>query len=120
MQQLLWIETLVKLAPGLALLLAPGWTARALGLPRDPTGFWPRLLGGTLVGLAAGFVLEGWIGNVHGIGLAGALAVNLAAAGTIAGLLILGKAAPSRRGRILLWLAVALLVLLALLELPYA
>lgn len=117
MQQLLWIETLLKLAAGLPLLIAPGWTARALGLPRDATGFWPRMLGGMLVGLAVALVLEGWIGNVHGLGLAGALAIDLAAAATLATLLVLGKAAPTRRGRILLWLLAGLLVLLALLEL---
>lgn len=120
MQQLLWIETVLKLATGIALLALPGPLARAFGLPRDSTGFWPRLLGAVLVGLAAAFVLEGWIGNVHGLGLAGALAINLATVMALAGLLILGKAAPTRRGRILLWCVVAVLALLALFELPHA
>lgn len=119
MQQLLWIETLLKLSAGLVLVAAPGWTARALGLPRDPTGFWPRVLGGVLLGLAGGFVLEGWIGHVHGLGLAAALVLNFVIAGTLGTLLVLGKAAPTRRGRVLLWLVVALLVLLALLELAH-
>ena len=120
MQQLLWIETVLKLAAGALLLAAPGTVSRALGLPRDPSGFWPRILGAVLLGLATATVLEGWIGRAHGLGLAGTLAINLASAGGIASLLILGKAAPTRRGRLLLWLVVAVLVLLALLELPYA
>lgn len=120
MQQLLWIETLVTLISGLALIAVPGVVARALGLPRDASGFWPRLVGATLVGLALAFALEGWIGNVHGLGLAGAMAINFAVAIVIASLLILGKAAATRRGRIVLWMAASLLVLLALLELPHA
>ena len=38
MQQLLWIETLLKLVPGLLLALAPLTTLRILGLPRPDTG----------------------------------------------------------------------------------
>jgi hypothetical protein len=43
-QQLLWLETLLKFVPGLLLALAPLTTLRVLGLPRPETGFWPRLL----------------------------------------------------------------------------
>ncbi len=120
MQQLLFIETVLKLVVGTLLLAVPGTVSRTLGLPRDPSGFWPRLLGATLLGLAAAAVLEGWIGRAHGLGVAGLLAIDLAVASGLASLLILGKAAQTRRGRILLWLAVAVLVLLALLELPHA
>ena len=52
MQQLLWLETLLKLIPGLLLALAPLTTLRILGLPRPDTGFWPRLCGALLVGIA--------------------------------------------------------------------
>lgn len=120
MLQLLSIETILKLAGGLALLLIPGTLAKAFGLPRDPSGFWPRLLGATLIGLAAATFIEGWVRNTHGLGLAGALSINLAMAGGIMALLLLGKAAPTRRGRVLLWLIFSVLVLLALFELPHA
>ena len=49
-EQLLWVEMLLKLAAGLVLLIAPTTTAAVLGLPRPGSGFWPRLLGATLVG----------------------------------------------------------------------
>jgi hypothetical protein len=115
--QLLWIETLLKLACGGLLLFLPNATARILGLTRAETPFWPQLLGGVLIGLAAATFLEGFVRNAHGLGLAGAIAINFTIAATLATLLAVGKAAPARRGRALLWLAVILLVLLAFSEL---
>lgn len=115
--KLLLIETVLKLTCGGVLLLFPGLTARVLGLSRPGEPFWPQLMGGTLVALAAATFLEGYVRNAHGLGLAGALTINFAVAATIATLLVLGRGAPTRRGRALLWAAVAVLTLLGFSEL---
>ena len=111
-QQLLWIETLLKLAGGLSLAILPLSTARLLGLPVGTSGFWPRLLGAVLLGLAGAAFVEGSASGSKGLGLGGAVLVNLACAGMLVALLVLGRATGTSRGRAMLWaLAVSLLVL---------
>ena len=88
MQQLLWLETLLKLVPGILLALAPLTTLRLLGLPRPDTGFWPRLCGAMLVGLAGALFLEG-TSRGHGLGLAGTIVINLCGGAVLATLLVL-------------------------------
>ncbi len=120
MQQLLWIETLLKLAGGLSLLLAPVTVIRIFGLPASNAALWPRLLGAVLVGLSAATYIEGaWPGS-RGLGLAGCIVINLAAAASIATVAGLGGGAETRRGRAALWLLVAVLTLLVLFEIAEA
>jgi hypothetical protein len=120
LQQLLWIETLLKLAGGLALCLAPLTVIKLLGLPPASSGFWPRLLGAVLLGLSASTFVEGAWPSSQGLGLAGCILVNLAGAAMIAALALLGAAAATRRGAATLWGLVVLLVLLSLVEIGHA
>ncbi|MBI1650691.1 ABC transporter permease [Hyphomicrobium sulfonivorans] len=115
MQQLLWIETLLKFIPGLLLVIAPLTTLRVLGLPRPDAGFWPRLCGALLLGLAGATFIEG-TSKGHGLGLAGVIVVNLTGAAVLASLLILEAGPKSRRGTIAVWLTVCALVLLSITE----
>ena len=120
MQQLLWLETLLKLAGGGILLLAPRAVIRALGLPPATSGFWPRIVGTLLIGIGAAAYIEGaWPGS-RGLGLAGLVAINLAGAAVIAAAALLGRGAPTRRGSFALWVLVALLLALSLLEIAQA
>jgi hypothetical protein len=119
-QQLLWLEALLKIAGGAALLIVPKTTIRLLGLPRAETGFWPRLLGAILLGLAGAFYLEDRFPGSKGLALGGAVIVNLAAATAILFMLALGGGAPKPRGRLALWLLVTVLIGLSLLEIAHA
>jgi len=120
MQELLWFETLTKLGLGAALLVLPGAFAKILGLPLAMGGFWPRLLGGTLVGLGAAAFIEGaWTGS-RGIGIAGLILVNLALAATMALAVLAGDGPPTRRGRLVIWIGVILLFGLSLFEIAFA
>lgn len=114
MQQLLWLETLLKAAGGAVLLLAPLVACRILGLPKPQTGLWPRLLGAVLIGVAAASYAEG--AGWHGLGLAGSVLINLIAAGVLFALLVIGSPAPTSRGRLALAILAGLLTLLALVE----
>jgi len=118
--QLLWIETLLKLSGGLVLLLLPLTSARVLGLPVSTSGFWPRMLGALLVGLAGATFIEGSTSASKGLGLAGMMIINLVGAGTLIALLVLGRAAATGRGRALLWVLAVLLVVLSLFEIAVA
>jgi hypothetical protein len=118
-QQLLYAEVLLKGSIGIVLLLTPLSALRALGLHRPDTGFWPRLLGAALLGLAIASFLQGYLPKGGGLGLAGSVAVNFTAAIVLLVHLILGVAAPSARGRWSLWAAFAILAGLALLEVAW-
>jgi len=118
--QLLWIEVLLKLAAGLMLLMAPTAVAAVLGLPRPGSGFWPRLLGAVLVGIGAASALQGFLAPGRGLHLAGSVVVNLATAAYLLGALMLGPHAPTRRGQFLMAMLLAFLVLLSLVEIAVA
>lgn len=120
MQQLLWLETLLKLTGGLLLLLAPLTTIRTLGLPAAASGFWPRIVGALLVAIAASAYIEGaWTGS-RGIGLGGLVVINLTGAFVIALAALIGRGVPTRRGVFVLWVLVVLLLSLALVEIAQA
>lgn len=119
-QQLLLIEALVKLAAGVMLVLAPLATASVLGLPRPPSGFWPRLLGALLIGLAAALFIEMRLPGSKGLGLAGAIAVDIVLAFTLVAQMLAKAGAETRRGKLVMWLVTAALVVLALVEIAYA
>jgi len=111
----------MKLAGGVALLAAPRIVIKLLGLPvSDPSAFWPRLLGGVLVGIAGALYIEGALSGSKGLGLAGAIIVNLAAAAVVAGELVLRRGAPTVRGRYALWALAALLFAVSLAEIAVA
>lgn len=118
-EQLLWIEIVSKGAIGLVLLLFPKLSAKALGLPLVAQSFWPRMLAGALLGIAAAIVLGAWLGRPGGLGLAGAVAVNFAAAVVLAIELTLGRDGMARRGRVLAWIAALALAGLGLVELAW-
>ncbi|WP_295558843.1 ABC transporter permease [uncultured Hyphomicrobium sp.] len=120
MDQLLWLETLLKLVSGFALAVAPLTTLRILGLPSSASGFWPRLLGAVLIGIGGATFIEGaWEGS-RGLGLAGLIIINLTAAAAVALSASFGGGAMTRRGTFALWSLVVLLFVLALVEIAHA
>jgi hypothetical protein len=90
--ELIWLEMLLKGIAGGMLLTAPTMTAAIAGWPRPGAAFWPRLLGALLIGIVAAFLL--------------ATAILQPAA--------------TRRGRLLTWLLTAGLFLLSLIEIALA
>ncbi len=116
MQQLLYLETILKLSGGAVLLLVPLTACRLFGLPKPPSGLWPRLLGSVLVGLAGATYLEGAT-DVRGLGMAGLAIINFVAVVAILTLLALGAAGTTRRAKSTLALLALVLLVLGLLEL---
>lgn len=116
---MLYVDLLFKAGFGLALLLFPLLFCKVFGLPRPNTGFWPRILGASFLGQAGALFLEGAVPNTHGLGLGGALTINLSIAAILASMIILGAVGEKRRAQALLWLLVVVLVTLSLFELAY-
>jgi hypothetical protein len=119
-EQILWFEIALKGIAGAVLVLTPSAVLALLGLERPETGFWPRLVGAIALAIAVGI----WIGlqfpTAKGpIGPGGLIPLNLLAAAALIGPLILGKAAPRRRGKLVLAAFAVLFLALAFLEIAH-
>lgn len=119
MQQLLYVELLLKLSAGLILVLFPLTSSYVLGLPKPPKGLWHRLLGSVLIGLAAAIYIEGRLVGSSGLGLAGLVVINLSAVAVMFASLVLGLAATSGRGRAMVALTATGLLVLSLIEIAH-
>lgn len=109
---ILLIDALVSLVLGVVLVAFPKSLVELLGLPPTETTFYPRLLGAVVIGIAIALLFE-WKRRPNGrvgLGVVGAIAVDLCAALFLAGWLLVGGLDLPVRGRVLLWLIVALLV----------
>ena len=114
-QQLYWLETLLKFAGGVVLLSFPVSVARLLGLPHGNVGFWARLLGILLIGMAAAIYIEASQTSSRGLGFAGLVAINISAILAMMSLLIM-KQVRTVRGAMTLWLLIIVLLLLTMFE----
>jgi hypothetical protein len=119
-QQILWVEVVLKAASGLALIILPLTAIRVFGMQKPETGFWPRLLGAVVLGIAAAvFVTLQFPDARGGLGPAGLIPINLAGAAAMIAPLIMGTAAPTRRGRFFIVVNAVALTSLAFLEIAH-
>ena len=97
---------------GLVLAFFPAPVARVLGLPGIEHAFYPSLFGAVLVGIGVALLLERFRRAEHliGLGLSGALIINLCFGFALAAWLTVADLALPFRGYVLLWILVAVLV----------
>ena len=115
----LLIDGIVNLILGILLLAFPLGVAQWLGLPLPASNFYPTILGGVIFGIGIALLVEafGQTRGFRGLGLGGAIVINLCGAGVLAIWLVFGPLELPLRGLIILW-AVAIVVLgLGILEL---
>ena len=108
---LLIIDCFVNLLLGLLLLLFPLGVIDLLGLPVTNTNFYPSILGAVIfgIGLALLFELAGYAKQFRGLGLGGAILINLVGSSALIFWLLFGSLSIPLKGHIILW-AVGLLV----------
>ncbi len=116
LDQVLWLDALLKLFAGALLILSPKLVAAAFGLPRADNGFYARLLAAVLIGLALAIIVEGAAGRPAGLGPGGAVAVNVCGGLMLATLTVFGRSDMTFRGRTLVWLLLIALALLSIAE----
>lgn len=108
---LLTIDGIVNLTLGILLILFPPPLVAFLGIPTAPR-FYPTILGAVLLGIGIALFLErgfkGWRGS--GLGLDGAVVINLCGGLVLGGWLVLGDLALPLRGTLFLWILVIFLV----------
>ena len=105
---LLLVDAIINLGLGVLLVLFPRALVAALGIPSAKSAFYPSILGAVLFGIGLALLVERSRGG--GLGLGGAVAINLSG-GVVLGLwLLFGGLEIPLRGQLLLWGLAALLV----------
>lgn len=110
---LLIVDCIVNLLLGILLLLFPFGIIDLLGLPETNTNFYPCILGAVIfgIGLALFSELVGYSRSFRGLGLGGAILINLVGSIVLIIWLLFGSMSIPLRGQIILW-TVGLVVLL--------
>ena len=110
---LLVIDAIINLVLGVLLLLFPAGVVELLGLPLTNTNFYPSILGAVLFGIGVALLIEryGASKNIRGLGLGGAIAINLCGAGVLLLWLLIAPFDISLRGNVILW-SIAIIVLI--------
>ena len=116
---ILFIDAIINLVLGLLLLPASEIIAGFIGVPSVKPGFYPSILGAVLFGIGIALLIETFKGHKRlcGLGLHGAVSINLCAGIVLAGWLIWGELNIPLRGEIFLWILVILLIILSSIEL---
>ena len=116
---LLRLDGVINLVLGLLLMAFPSSLVEALGVPPTEDRFYPTVLGAVLFGVGIALLLEAGRlpGGIIGLGLGGAVAINLMAASALLVWLIGGDLEIPTRGRVLLAILSAALVAISTFEL---
>jgi len=111
---LLTIDGIINLVLGLLLIAFPTPLVEALGIPNAP-GFYPNILGGVFIGITIALIIESYrkgSETTSGLGLTGAISINLCGGLVLLIWLIAGTLNLPPRGIIFLWiLDLALLII---------
>lgn len=94
----------------------PTTVVEMLGIPAVTNAFYPNILGAVLFGIGIALWF-GRSGSPSGLGLGGAVSINLCGGIVLAFWLLFGDLEIPIRGQVILWLLVALLVGLSGVEL---
>lgn len=116
---LLTIDAAVNLLLGVLLLLFPTGLVELLGMPPASPTFYASILGAVIlgIGVALAVQLHGAPRGVPGLGLAGAIAINLCGGGALLAWLLFGHLAIPARGVAILWSVAAVVLGIGVVEL---
>ena len=115
---LLKTDAAINLILGILLMAFPTGLMKALGIPLADPSFYATILGGVLFGIGLALLVECYRKSSRfvGLGLGGAIAINLCGGFVLAAWLLSDKITLPLRGQIFLWSLVVLLVGISLLE----
>lgn len=115
---LLALDAAINALLGLILLAFSRPVVTFLGVPWSDSAFYPTILGGVLLGIGIALFLEVYrpSGEWHGLGLGGAIAINLSGGCVLILWLLAGELAIPLHGRLFLWGLALLLILISIIE----
>ena len=111
---LLLIDAIINLVLGVLLIFFPGPVVDALGVPAADPAFYPSILGAVLFGIGIALLIERSIGG--GLGLRGAVSINLCGGIVLGFWLLFGDLRLPLRGLIFLWGLVVVLIGVSMIE----
>jgi hypothetical protein len=116
---LLVIDGIVNLALGILLMFFPSQLIFAFDLPKVETFFYVNIFGAVLFGIGIALLLEHFAGKngITGLGIGGAIAVNLCGGAALVFWLLFGGLNLSPGGVIFLWSIAVIVLGIALAEL---
>jgi len=104
----------------LSLIPFPEQVPQFLGVPKVENAFYPSILGAILFGIGIALLLESFRTNTRqlvGLGLGGAVAINLCGGAVLIGWLIFGGLNLALRGMVFLWIIALILITISGFEL---
>jgi hypothetical protein len=109
---LLSIDGMINLVLGILLILFPAGVDELFGVPKSTTNFYPTILGGVIFGIGIALLIEryGFKYKISGLGLGGAIAINISGAVVLLVWLLIDPFNLPIKGYIVLW-SIALCVL---------
>jgi hypothetical protein len=111
---LLLIDAIINLLIGVLLIFFPSSLVDALGAPKATSAFYPSILGAILFGIGIALLVQRNIGG--GLGLYGAISINICG-GIVLGIwLLFGDLELPLRGLVFLWALVVVLVGISAIE----
>jgi hypothetical protein len=116
---LLVSDGIINLILGVLLLLFPLGIAEFFGVPMPKSNFYATILGGVIFGIGVALLIEryGFEKQIRGLGLGGAIAINICGSLVLLGWLIFAPPAISLQGSIILWTIGILVLGIGLVEL---
>jgi len=117
---ILLVDFIINLILGILLLAYSNKLAVYLGVPEVESSFYPNILGGVFIGISVALFIEflnKTEGKTSGLGLMGAIAINLCGGLVLIIWLIFGDLMLPVRGLIILWSLAVLLIVLSGFEL---
>ena len=115
---LLKVDAVINYALGILCILYP-FVAETIGVPIVENSFYPNILGAVLIGIGIALTIECYRkqGGIVGLGLGGAVAINLSGGFVLMLWLIFGDLNIPLRGYFFLWSLAIILVGISLFEL---
>ncbi|MDH3645388.1 MAG: hypothetical protein OER80_01310 [Gammaproteobacteria bacterium] len=113
---LLFLDGAINLILGVLLMMFPRQLVSALGIPAMQETFYPTILGAVLFGIGIALIVEIRSKGL-GLGLIGAVAINICGGVVLASWLLFGDLSTSTQGNALLWVLVIILVGISVIEL---
>ncbi len=116
---LLSIDGIINILLGILLLMFPFGIAELLGVPIPSSNFYATILGGVIFGIGIALFIEryGYKNNIRGLGLGGAIAINICGGMVLLIWLLLNPFNLPVRGFIILWTIAFLVLLVGIIEL---
>jgi len=114
---LLVLDAIINLLLGVLLMIFPRPLVDFLGIPNAVNSFYPSLLGAVLFGIGIALLVHQYLPRIGGLGLGGAVSINLCGGLVLAYWLLMGGLDLPMRGLVFLWVIVLVLVILSVMEL---